>query len=100
MACNGKGMRYSNNRVEISLTQIFLRNILLVVDDFLQNTRMAEGCLGLARTKLPKTDFGSIITQSSYSRKYPRATYFFLQKAQLELKNLYHEWLVIQLDYL
>ena len=43
MACNGKDLTYSSNHLEISLTQIFLRNILLVVDEFLQNnTRMAD----------------------------------------------------------
>ena len=42
VACNGKGLRYSSNRVKISLRQIFLGNILLVVYEFLQNTKMAD----------------------------------------------------------
>ena len=57
MACNGTGLRYSNNRVEISLTQIFLRNILLVVDDFLQNTRMADWVSWIGKDKTAAKQF-------------------------------------------
>ena len=60
MACNGvevKGLRYSSNRVKISLTQIFLRNILLVFDEFLQNTRMANWVSWIGKDKTAAKQF-------------------------------------------